>query len=375
MGGTENYVYRDSKMLRRGYTTGTCAAAAAKAAALHAVDGTVSESVTVLLPKGGSLCVECRRIPGDGHVFEVIKDGGDDIDATDGISIRAEVVLTNAPGITVEGGEGIGKVTKKGLDRPPGEPAINSVPLKMIADSVSEVIKSGGAKVIISAPEGEKIAEKTFNARLGIIGGISILGTSGIVDPMSTAAIVDTIRAEISVLSSEGRKTILAVPGNYGRGYAEELEGLDPDRAVKFGNFVGPLIDAASEYGIERLLIVGNFGKLVKTAGGIMDTHSRNSDARMEIIAAHAAAMGLGSEDVTRILECVATDSALDVLKEWGLLEDVVSKLIGRMHFYLNNRAGDGLAVDVSVYSSEHGFLGRSPGALDMAKEFKEAPL
>ncbi|NLL95178.1 MAG: cobalamin biosynthesis protein CbiD [Thermoplasmatales archaeon] len=369
------YVYRDSKMLRCGYTTGTCAAAAAMAAAMHAATGAVPDTVSVALPKGGSLDLACSLVDGEGSTFEVVKDGGDDVDATDGMAIRATVTLTDEPRVRISGGRGIGKVTKGGLDRPIGDHAINTVPRLMISESVSAALAKaghdGGADVTIWAPEGETVAAKTFNERLGIIGGISILGTTGIVDPMSSQALVDTIRAEVSVVASEGADHLLAVPGNYGKGYAEELEGLDPDFAVKFGNFLGPLIDNASEFGFRGLLIVGNFGKLVKAAGGIMDTHSRNSDSRMEIIAAHAAAEGLGREGVSEVLGCVATDAALDVLKDHGVMGATVDRLIGRMHHYLNARAGEGLAVEVSVHSSKHGFLGRSPGALAMAEKIR----
>ncbi len=361
------YISIGGRVLRRGHTTGTCATAASKAAAEMLIAGKDVLSVKVVTPKGIALDLPVEDISrGNGWVqCAVRKDGGDDIDVTDGHLVYSRVGIVDA-GIKIDGGPGVGRVTKKGLDQPVGAAAINSVPRSMISEALEGIRMTlgydGGFDVVISIPNGQELAEKTFNPRLGIEGGISVLGTSGIVEPMSEKAVVDTIKAEISIRKEEGRKSLLVVPGNYGTGYIGTIDRLDPGSAVRCSNYIGETLDYACELGFEGFLLIGNLGKLVKLAGGIMNTHSREADARMEILAANAALAGASAETVRRIMGCVSTDDALDFLDGDLMLKtlDIVSEKIG---FYMNHRTGGRMKCGAFIFSSKYGMIGRTPEA------------
>jgi cobalt-precorrin-5B (C1)-methyltransferase len=304
----------------------------------------------------------------------VRKDAGDDVDVTDGILVFASVRQTK-DGITIDGGTGVGRVTKAGLEQPVGAAAINRVPRQMIAQALNDVAKEagyeGGFHVIISVPDGEKIAAKTFNPRLGIEGGISILGTSGIVEPMSEKALVDTIRTQIGQMAAEGMKDLLLTPGNYGRDYARNVWHLDLERAVKCSNFIGETLDILCEYQFQRVLLVGHIGKLVKIGAGVMNTHSRQADARMETLCACAVDADAPGEILQKILHCITTDEALLLLRETGLLEETMKCLKKRISYHLNRRAYDGLTVEWITFSNEWGTLACSDGAEELAKMFQ----
>ncbi|MEA4978030.1 MAG: cobalt-precorrin-5B (C(1))-methyltransferase CbiD [Methanomassiliicoccaceae archaeon] len=371
----DNRMYIDvgGKMLRRGYTTGTCATAASKAAAEMLIAGGDVLSVTVITPKGIVLDLPIEDITrGDGWVrCAVRKDGGDDIDVTDGSLVYSEVHLARS-GINIDGGQGVGRVTKKGLDQPVGAAAINRVPRSMISEALEGIRMTLGYNygfyVVISIPNGQELAKRTFNPRLGIEGGISILGTSGIVEPMSERAVVETIKAEMNVRKNEGCRYLLVVPGNYGAGYIGSIGGLDPESAVKCSNFVGETLDHACELGFEGLLLVGNLGKLVKLAGGVMNTHSREADARMEILAANAALSGASVDTVRKIMECISTDDALDVLDRDGAIPLTMDLISKKIEFYMNHRTGGRIKCGAFVFSSKYGLIGGTPGAADLLK-------
>ena len=294
----EHYVIKDNKKLRMGYTTGSCAAAAAKAAAYMLLKKEEVPYVSLLTPKGIQLHLEVLDIQRGENVVScaIEKDAGDDPDVTNKLWIYARVSLIEQAEIHILGGKGVGIVTKPGLEQPVGSPAINKVPRQMITKELQQVCKNcgytGGLEVEISVPEGEKTAEKTFNPRLGIIGGISILGTTGIVEPMSEAALVASIRVELKQQVETGHRSLVITPGNYGREFLKDNFPFDLERAVKCSNFVGDTIDMAVELGVENILFVAHIGKFIKVAGGIMNTHSRNADARMEILCANAAIAG-----------------------------------------------------------------------------------
>ena len=374
----DSYVFVNNKMLKRGHTTGTCAAAATKAATEALLTGRKVERVSIHTPKGIilDLPVEDMRFDGDSVSCAVRKDGGDDIDATHGTLVYSKVTKAGS-GINIDGGVGVGRVTRKGLDQPVGNAAINHVPRSMITEAVEDVRFSsdytGGFDIVISVPEGEKIAEKTFNPRLGIVGGISILGTSGIVEPMSETALVNTIKTEMN-MRSQGNQVLLVVPGNYGKEFSESLPGIDPEVAVKCSNFVGEMLDYACE--IKRdIVLVANLGKIVKVAAGIMNTHSRNADARMEILAANAAVAGASISTVTRIMNCISTDDALDVINEENLIEDVSKLLIEKIEFYMNHRTGGSIRTAAVMFSSVYGLLGKTSLADQMLDEIREESL
>ena len=369
------YIYHNNKRLRCGHTTGTCAAAATKAAMEMLLSGSVVENVSITVPKGIvlDLPIEDITIGNDSVTCAVRKDGGDDIDATDGILVYS-TVRRKESGLAIDGGIGVGRVTRKGLDQPPGNAAINKVPRSMIAEVVKDVSDSfgypGGLKVEISIPEGEDIATRTFNPRLGIVGGISVLGTSGIVEPMSESALIDTIKVEMRMRKESGESTILVVPGNYGKDFAEEMPGIDADKVVKCSNFVGEMLDYACELGLDVVLI-SNLGKLVKVAGGIMNTHSRNADSRMEIMASNAAMAGAGIDTVRGIMGCISTDDALELLDSEGLIPKVSELLLEKIQYHMNHRTGGKIRTSAVMFSSVYGLLGCTEDAKTMLREME----
>ena len=369
------YIYHNNKRLRCGHTTGTCAAAATKAATEMLLSGSVVENVSITVPKGIvlDLPIEDITIGNDSVTCAVRKDGGDDIDATDGILVYS-TVRRKESGLAIDGGIGVGRVTRKGLDQPPGNAAINKVPRSMIAEVVRDVSDSfgypGGLEVEISIPEGKDIATRTFNPRLGIVGGISVLGTSGIVEPMSESALIDTIKVEMRMRKESGESTILVVPGNYGKDFAEEMPGIDADKVVKCSNFVGEMLDYACELGLDVVLI-SNLGKLVKVAGGIMNTHSRNADSRMEIMASNAAMAGAGIDTVRGIMGCISTDDALELLDSEGLIPKVSELLLEKVQYHMNHRTGGKIRTSAVMFSSVYGLLGCTEDARTMLREME----
>lgn len=360
--------------MRYGFTTGSCAAAAAKAAAYMLLTGKRKESITIGTPKGilyhAKLLDICRTEEAVSCAVE--KDGGDDPDITTGAWVYAKVsyLENNAeeevPQIVVEGGIGVGRVTRKGLDQPVGNAAINRVPREMIQKEVAEVCRTtdyqGRLKIEISVPEGERLAAQTFNPRLGIVGGISILGTSGIVEPMSTQAILDTIRVELRQRREEGFSYVAVSPGNYGLAFMRQTYGYDLDRSVKCSNFIGAAIDMAVELGFQRMLLTGHIGKLIKVAGGIMNTHSREADCRMELLAAFAVRENVETAQIRRVLACATTEEALAVLEESGKLNPVMNRAAERVCYYMETRAGGKLQADCIIYANSFGELAKSRG-------------
>ena len=374
--------------LRSGFTTGSCAAAAAKAALIMLLDsvevskaeveldsdcGPVADNrvkdieyVNIMTPKGIPYYAEIVNVVRDENgkkvTCSVIKDGGDDPDVTTGAYIEVSVRIVDEPGITIDGGKGVGRVTKPGLDQPIGEAAINSVPRKMIEENLLEVLKersagNTGLEVIVSVPGGERIAEKTFNPKLGIVGGISILGTTGIVEPMSEKAIVDTIRTEMRVRKAEGRQVLLAAPGNYGITFLSEKCGIDKDIAVMTSNFVYDSVMIAKEEGFSEMVFAGHIGKLVKVAGGIKNTHSRYGDHRMEILTDITGMFSCGKEFdelKEKIAECVMTDEAVRIITEAGLADKVFPKMASLIKENMEKWAEGMLKVEVIVFSNEY---------------------
>ena len=360
--------------MRYGFTTGSCAAAAAKGAAWMLLTGRRKEEISIETPKGirfQARLLDIRREEGRVRCA-VRKDGGDDPDVTTGTLIYAEVsilgeALAETGQLLIDGGEGVGRVTRPGLDQPVGNAAINHVPREMIEREVHEVCAltdyRGGLKVLISVPEGEKLAERTFNPRLVIVGGISILGTSGIVEPMSRQALLDTIRVELKQRRTLGDTRVAIAPGNYGQEFMKRAYGYDLDRSVKCSNFIGDTVDMAAELGFRKILLTGHIGKLIKVAGGIMNTHSREADCRMELLCALAVRAGAKTACLRRILDCATAEEAVPILKEYGVLSAVMDEAAERICFYLEKRAQGKLRADCILYSSELGELAKSEEA------------
>ena len=357
-------VYR----MRYGFTTGSCATAAAKAAAYMLLTGRIKTEITIDTPKGIPYTAKILDIDRKEREVNcaVEKDGGDDPDITSGALIYAKVSLIEGSGeqIVIDGGIGVGRVTKPGLDQPIGNAAINHVPREMIQKEVAQVCEvidyKGALFVEIFVPEGERLSERTFNPRLGIVGGISILGTSGIVEPMSTQAILDTIKIELRQRREEGYDYVAVSPGNYGLDFMKRTYGYDLDRSVKCSNFIGDTIDMAVELGFQKMLLTGHIGKLIKVAGGIMNTHSKEGDCRMELLSAFAIKARMEPEQVRRILECVTTEEAVRILEENEKKEEVMERAMERIYYYLNKRANGKMQLDCIMYANDFGELVRS---------------
>lgn len=357
------YVISGNRTLRKGVTTGSCAAAAAKAAAMFLLSGEIVDIVTFRANNGTPLSLDVFIDDyANSHLAScfVFKDAGDDPDVTNGIKIVATVSKIKT-GIEIDGGNGVGRVTRAGLKIPIGAAAINPIPLEMIKTEVMSVVKdygyAGGLRIIISVPDGENISKKTMNERLGIIGGISILGTTGIVEPMSEKAIIDTIKTEIDVHISENRGNLLVTPGNYGRDFAKNELGLNIDEAVKCSNFVGETLDYAVYSGVREMTLIGHAGKLIKVAGGIMNTHSGIADCRMEIMAAHSAMAGASMETIKQIMECITVDAAIEIIRKESFYLQVWESIGRKIGFQISERTKKVLKIRYIVFTQEHGVL------------------
>ncbi len=375
----EHYIRSGQKLLRCGYTTGTCAALGAAGAARLLLTGHEPETVALRTPKG--IVVEvaplyCRKT-GLGAVCAIEKDGGDDVDVTTGLPVLAEVELTPEPGVTIRGGTGVGRVTKPGLDQPVGEAAINHVPRRMIADALAAEAENagylGGFVVTVSIEGGEEVAKRTFNPHIGVEGGLSVLGTSGIVEPMSQQAILDTIQLEMNqaALCPQEVKRLILAPGNYGLDCLHETYPEFADiPVVKTSNFIGDTMDMAAASGFAEVLLVGHVGKLCKLAGGIMNTHSHTADCRTELFCAHAALCGAGREICTALMNAATTDACLEILDKAGLRAPVLESLLSAVQIHLDRRAAEKFKVGAVLFSNQHGPLGQTRTAEELLKKW-----
>lgn len=410
--------FHDKNFLSPGITTGTCATAASLALMHYLLTGEILDSVKVSLPQGGFIFVGVKK-ENDGS-FSVVKDAGDDPDVTDKAKVKArilpaifidnpkskevslkgindKVVMLNSsnstivsedkelcgkryfsskeyPGIYLTGGYGVGTVTKEGLEQEKGFPAINKVPREMIFSAVGKEFFSNRGQapclncellitsyqnylIIISVLNGADLAKKTFNPRLGIEGGISILGTTGIVEPMSERALVKSIEAEMRIALAEGDGNLYAAPGNYGEKYIKE-NNITDSHVILCSNFIGETIDLAVHLNASSLTIVGNCGKLCKLAAGIMNTHSRIADGRFEVFAANAALANAPFDAINELKSCITTDEMLSILTNYGLREKVVNNIMSAIREHVTYRAKD-LNVHVIMYSEKYGLLGK----------------
>ena len=371
------YVIRNQKKLRFGYTTGSCAAGAARGAVRLLLGEDEISEVELMTPKGILLHLEIldRKRSENAASCAVRKDAGDDPDTTNGILVYAKVekflIRSDMEDrIVIDGGIGVGRVTKPGLSQKVGEAAINPVPRAMILQAVEEIADQyhyeGGLKVTISVPEGEKIARKTFNPRLGIVGGISILGTSGIVEPMSEKALIDSIRVEMTQHAVMGEQYMLVTPGNYGADYLREHMELPFEKNIKCSNYVGETIDMAVDMGVKGILFISHIGKFVKVAAGIMNTHSHSADARMEVLCSNAIRAGGDLACARSILQCNTTDEALRVLDENHILKETMKEITDRIQFYLDHRSYQQILLGAVIFSNEYGYLGQTANVAEL---------
>ena len=373
----EVYVQHGTEKKRCGYTTGSCAAAAAKASAMMLFLGKELESVVLPTPGGITL----HLVPVDKEVTReyakcgIVKDSGDDPDITNGITVFAKVSRIES-GIQIKGGCGIGKVTRKGLDQPVGSDAINSTPRKMIEEILRQLMEEeeyhGGLLVELSIPQGEKKKKKTFNPRLGIAGGLSVIGTTGIIEPMSTRALVDTIRLEVNVLKEQGRSYLLVTPGNYGKTFlCEEMPEI-AEESVLCSNYIGETLEIAMELGFKGVLLVGHIGKLVKLGAGIMNTHSSNADGRMEVLMACGIRAGMENAVLKKMADCVTVDEALFQVCNHPLYEALKSCLMERVEYYLQYKVKDMLQIGAVIFSHQFGVIGKTSLAEELHIKIRE---
>lgn len=376
IGKPADYVVKSGKALRFGYTTGSCAAAASKAAAAMLMEKRVIKEILLTLPDGKSLNLPVEDAELQDHEASccIVKDAGDDPDVTHGIKIYAKVRKTEA-GIEIDGGTGVGRVTAAGLSCRIGEAAINPGPRRMILQALEEVRRDhayeGGFATEIYVPQGLEIAKRTFNERLGIVGGISILGTTGIVEPMSESSIIETIKLELNVRKEKGHKVLLVAPGNYGLDFLKSAFGFDIDRAVKCSNYIGETLDHALYLGFERLLLVGHIGKLVKLAAGVMNTHSKIADCRNEIFASHGALAGADRDTVRRIMAARTTQEIHEILAEQGIAGDVYRGIMEKVQFNIDYRVMNKMEIGVLSFSNEHGVLFQTGNADALIHELR----
>jgi cobalt-precorrin-5B (C1)-methyltransferase len=375
----DKFIYKNNKKLAFGYTTGSCSAAAAKAGAQMLLTQSFIPHITIKTPQGIQLQLPIKeaQITAEYGSCAIKKDAGDDPDVTNGILIFAKVTKKSPDEMTGEkvsiiGGAGIGTVTKPGLDQPVGNKAINKVPRAMITTEVLQVCQQYGYEgellVEIIVPNGAAVAAKTFNQTLGIVGGISILGTTGIVEPMSEKALLTSIQIELNMLKKANANIIVVVPGNYGDQFLKGMNlsgdlALTLEHTIKCSNFVGEVVDMAVELELTGLLFVSHIGKFIKVAGGIMNTHSRNSDSRMELLAAAAIHTGADIEIVKQILTAVTTEAGIQILSKTKWFVPTITHINERIVSYLSKRAYQKLEIGVILFSNQLGELGRSQNA------------
>ena len=348
----DNFVYYNGRKLRKGFTTGTTATAATVAAIRTLLNQEPQETVTVHAANGKIAIFDVEQTDFDKNAAScaIKKDGGDDQDATDGALIFAKVSLRSDDEIHLDGGKGVKEAARK------------------------ELGSNLGANIVISVPEGEKIAKLTYNPRLGIVGGISILGTSGVVTPMSESSWKHSISIEMNIHRKRGDKAIVLVPGNYGEDFAKDELGIADDKIVQMSNFVGYVLHETQRLKFNKVLIVGDLGKMIKVAAGIFSTHSKDADARAEIMVANLALMGgVPTEFLQKINNCLTTISMIKLINQAGyqdVYQIIVDKIKKRTEKLLAHREPH-IEIDAVIFSRESGFLAASKPVQEIKDEWQ----
>ncbi|MDR2700762.1 MAG: cobalt-precorrin-5B (C(1))-methyltransferase CbiD [Nitrososphaerota archaeon] len=359
-----------ARFLKYGITTGATAAAAAKAAVIAVFSGPVA-CVVIPTPIGlrFEVAVKCsRKLSENAAEAVVVKDAGQDIDATDKMEIIASVKIVDDGKIVVSSGVGVGVVTKPGLQVPIGEGAINPVPKMMIIDAVKEVLPEGkGVEIVISAPDGANIAKKTTNAKLGVKGGVSILGTTGVVKPLSLEACRRSLVPQIDVALARGYKRLVFVPGNIGEKIAKEVFNVPEDAIVQTGDFVGYMVDKAVEKNVKEIIFIGHSGKIVKLAANIFNTHHKVGDARNEVIASYAGAVGVSTQVVNQLLVANTSDEASKILQPTGFLEKTYDRIAVRVNQRISDRVDNKLKISIVIVAMDGKVLGMDKNAREGA--------
>ncbi|MCF8010833.1 MAG: cobalt-precorrin-5B (C(1))-methyltransferase CbiD [Clostridiales bacterium] len=355
--------------LRSGYTTGSCAAAAARAALTVLLEGRKLDKVDINIPGGSTLTLPVKKVVCQAGEAEasIVKDAGDDPDVTNNMEITARVTLKEGD-LSIYGGKGVGTVTRPGLSVPLGEPAINPVPRAMIKyEAVQLLGEKKGASITIEAQGGEQLAEKTLNPKLGIKNGISILGTTGIVKPMSDDAYIRSLVPQIDQVIALGYRFGVLTPGRMGRNKAESL-GFYPETVMETSNYIGEMLEQSARKGFEGVILFGHLGKLLKVAAGIFLTHSRLADARRETLAAHAAVLGAEKELVKKIMQLNTAEESVQLLKERGM-EEVYNSIASAASRRAVQYCSNSIKVGTILYAFSGGVIGFDKGAVEIGSE------
>ena len=372
----DDKIWHKGKAYRKGYTTGSCATAAAKVAALMILRQQIIHQISIVTPSGVTLHlnVEEPLIHGNQATAAIRKDGGDDVDVTHGMLIYAQVKLRDDAHITITGGTGIGKVTQKGIGLPIGHSAINKTPLQTIDAAVREVLgPERGADMVIFAPEGEERALRTYNSRLGIMGGISILGTTGIVTPMSEESWKRTLAIELEQKRENGLDKVIFVPGNHGERFVREQLQVDTNLVVTMSNFVGYMLQEAERLAFRHVVMVGHLGKLIKVAAGIFHTHSHIADGRMETLVTHLALAGAPNELLQQVYHCLTTEAAMELIAQAGyesVYDAIATRIVERVQQMLRY-SPQPFTCDVILFSLDNQPLGSNRPVAAIAEDLR----
>ena len=372
-----------AKQLKGGYTTGACLAAGAKAGAMIMQGEDPGDRVDIVALDGTPLQIPIASVEllAHGVKVEIIKDAGDDPDITNGTSVfitfsfLAQEQLQPVYGqsilykqILFEAGQGIGHATKPGLSLAVGEPAINPGPRQLVYNSIKDIIGDKACLVRVDIPAGKELATKTLNPVLGIEGGISVIGTTGVLRPMSEEAFKNSLVPQIEVAKAAGFTTQIFVPGKIGERIATSW-GLPTEAMVQTSNFIGFMLEAGADHGLERILLFGHIGKLAKVAAGVFHTHNRVGDARLEVLAAYSAAQGMPAEGVQRILQAVTTEEALPVIEEYGL-QSVYQVIAARASYRAERLLFNRLQVGTVLVTLQGKLLGMDEKAKEIGRDF-----
>lgn len=372
-----------AKQLKGGYTTGACLAAGAKAGAMIMQGEDPGDRVDIVALDGTPLQIPIASVEllAHGVKVEIIKDAGDDPDITNGTSVfitfsfLTQEQLQPVYGqsilykqILFEAGQGIGHATKPGLSLAVGEPAINPGPRQLVYNSIQDIIGDKACMVRVDIPAGTELATKTLNPVLGIEGGISVIGTTGVLRPMSEEAFKNSLVPQIEVAKAAGFTTQIFVPGKIGERIATSW-GLPTEAMVQTSNFIGFMLEAGADHGLERILLFGHIGKLAKVAAGVFHTHNRVGDARLEALAAYSAAQGMPAEGVQRILQAVTTEEALPVIEEYGL-QSVYQIIAARASYRAERLLFNRLQVGTVLVTLQGKLLGMDEKAKEIGRDF-----
>ena len=381
MNKNEYFIVKGQKKLRCGYTTGSCAAAVAKAGTLMVLTEIEYPIITLETLKGLVLNLEVASIvrKQNSVICSVKKDGGDDPDITHGISIFGKITkVENGRGcVLIRAGLGIGIVTEPGLPCPVGSPAINPSPQKQIKDEVKKIMVAhnfnGDIIIELWIPEGPLLAEKTFNPKIGIKGGLSILGTTGIVEPMSEKAFIDTLKIEIDSHLAKNNDCLLFCSGNYGKHFATDTLEISIDHSIKYGNYIGEVLDYLVYRNVKKALFISHIGKIVKVAAGIMNTWSKIADGRMEIFGVHCGMAGGTREDIKNIMEMTNTEVVILYLKQKELFAAVQESVMDKIINHMKDRVRDQVEIEVIVFYGSSEIFGTTSGVENYLNGLKEA--